>query len=73
MDSYDANLALEPCIRIPGAADYWHPLGDGLSPLLSGQTTPKKALDDTAAAWEEITNRHGQASQKALYLASSGS
>ncbi len=73
MDAYYANLALptqEPYLRIPGAADYWHQLDIRLSALLAGQTTPQKALDDTAAAWEEITNRYGREQQRALYLAS---
>jgi hypothetical protein len=30
-------------------------------------------LDDTAAAWEDITNRYGRDQQKALYVASFGS
>ena len=73
MDAYYANLALpvqEPYLRIPGAADYWHQLDIRLSALLAGQTTPQKALDETAAAWEEITNRYGRDQQKALYVAS---
>jgi multiple sugar transport system substrate-binding protein len=75
MDSYYANLALpvqEPYLRIPGAADYWHQLDTRLSALLAGQTTPQKVLDDTAAAWEEITNRYGREQQKKLYVASFG-
>ncbi|MGA3400562.1 MAG: extracellular solute-binding protein [Acetobacteraceae bacterium] len=73
MEAYYANLALpvqEPYLRIPGAADYWHQLDIRLSALLAGQTTPQKALDETAAAWEEITNRYGRDQQKALYIAS---
>ena len=76
MEAYYANLALpvqEPYLRIPGAADYWHQLDIRLSALLAGQTTPQKALDDTAAAWEDITNRYGRDQQKALYVASFGS
>ncbi len=73
LDAYYANLALpvqEPYLRIPGAAEYWHELDIRLSALLAGQVKPKDALDATAAAWEQITNRYGRDNQKALYRAS---
>jgi multiple sugar transport system substrate-binding protein len=73
MGAYYDNLQLpvqEPYLRIPGAAEYWHELDVRLSALLAGQTTAKAALDDTAAAWEAITERYGRDKQKALYLAS---
>jgi multiple sugar transport system substrate-binding protein len=38
--------------------------------VLAGQTQPKSALDDTAQAWERITERYGRDKQKKLYQAS---
>jgi len=57
-------------LRIPGAAEYWHELDVNVSAVLGGQKQPKAALDDTAAAWEKITDRYRRDKQKALYQAS---
>jgi multiple sugar transport system substrate-binding protein len=57
-------------LRIPGTAEYWHELDVNVSAVLAGQTSPKAALDTTAAAWEKITDRYGREKQKALYKAS---
>ena len=71
--AYYANLTLpnqQPYLRIPGAAEYWHELDVRVSAVLAGQTDPKAALDDTAQAWEQITERYGRDSQKKFYQAS---
>jgi multiple sugar transport system substrate-binding protein len=73
LGGYYDNLALntqQEYLRIPGAAEYWHELDVRVSAVLAGQTTPKAALDDTAKAWEQITERYGRDAQKKLYQAS---
>ena len=70
LQAYYENLTLpnqETYLRIPGAAEYWHELDVRVSAALAGQTTPKAALDETAQAWEQITERYGRDSQKKLY------
>ena len=57
-------------LRIPGAAEYWHELDVNISAACGGQKDAKAALDDTAAAWEKITQRYGRDKQQALYKAS---
>jgi multiple sugar transport system substrate-binding protein len=73
LDAYYQNLALpvqESYLRIPGAAEYWHELDVRVSAVLAGQTQAKAALDDTAKAWERITERYGRDKQKKLYVES---
>jgi multiple sugar transport system substrate-binding protein len=70
LEGYYANLTQpnqETYLRIPGAAEYWHEMDVRISAVLAGQTSPKAALDDTAQAWEQITERYGRDSQKKLY------
>lgn len=56
-----------PYVHIPGAAEYWHELDVRVSAVLAGQAAPKAALDETAQAWEQITERYGRDTQKKLY------
>jgi len=58
-----------PDIIIPGSAEYYDVLDYELTQALAGQKSPKEALDDTAAAWEEITDRLGRESQKQYWQA----
>ena len=70
LQAYYDNLSQpnqETYLRIPGAAEYWHELDVRISAVLAGQTSPKAALDETAQAWEQITERYGRDSQKKLY------
>ena len=70
LQAYYENLTQpnqETYLRIPGAAEYWHELDVRISAVLAGQTSPKAALDETAQAWEQITERYGRDSQKKLY------
>jgi multiple sugar transport system substrate-binding protein len=70
LKGYYDNLALpaqEEYLRIPGAAEYWHELDVRVSAVLAGQTAAKAALDETAQAWEQITERYGRDGQKKLY------
>ena len=46
-----------------GAAEYTQALDTNLQKVLSKQMSPEKAMADTAAAWEKITNRRGRAKQ----------
>ena len=59
------NLVLD--YRIPGAARYQQALDVGVSDALSGQKTPKAALDSVAAEWDKITNELGRAKQLNIY------
>ena len=43
-----------------------------LSAAMSGQKTSQEALDDTAATWEQITDRLGRDEQLSLYQAAIG-
>ncbi len=59
-------------LRIPGTFEYWDILDKNLSAAMSGGKTAKQALDDTAAAWEGVTDRIGRDKQKADYQAAIG-
>ncbi len=50
-------------LRIPGTFEYWDILDKNLSAAMSGEKSAQQALDDTAAAWEQITDRIGRDSQ----------
>jgi multiple sugar transport system substrate-binding protein len=53
-----------PCIlAIRGAREYTQALDQNLQKALTKQVSPAKAMADTAAAWEKITNRIGRAKQ----------
>lgn len=47
-------------LRIEGAPEYWDIMDKNLSAAMSGEKTAQQALDETAAAWEEITDRLGR-------------
>lgn len=59
-------------LRIPGTFEYWDILDKNLSAAMSGSTNAKQALDDTAAAWEQVTDRIGRDSQIRDYQAAIG-
>ena len=59
------NLVLD--YRVPGAARYQQAMDVGVSEALSGQKTPKVALDGVAAEWEKITNELGRSKQLNIY------
>jgi multiple sugar transport system substrate-binding protein len=61
-----------PYLRIRGTPDYWSVLDSELAAALSHRKTPAQALDDTAAAWEKITDRLGRQRQLELYRAAIG-
>ncbi len=50
-------------LRIRGTPEYWDIMDKNLSAAMSGDKTAKQALDDTAKAWEGITDRLGRAEQ----------
>ena len=58
-ENYNAPTILT-YLRIQGAPEYWDIMDKNLSAAMSGAKTAQQALDDTAAAWEEITNRLGR-------------
>ena len=53
-----------PCIlAIRGAREYTQALDTNLQKALTKQSSPAKAMADTASAWEKITNRIGRDKQ----------
>jgi len=66
---YDTFYApvMMPYLRIPGTFEYWDILDKNLSATMAGEFEAKQALDATAAAWEEVTDRLDRAEQLRLY------
>lgn len=58
-----------PDIIIPGSAEYYDILDYELCQALAGTKSPKEALDDAAATWNEITARLGKETQKKYWHA----
>ncbi|MGD9507675.1 MAG: ABC transporter substrate-binding protein, partial [Geminicoccaceae bacterium] len=56
-----------PYMRITGTQEYYDILDSNLSSAMSGAKTPQQALDDTAAAWEQVTDRLGRDKQLKAY------
>ena len=56
-----------PYLRIRGTPEYWSVLDTELAAALGGRKTAQAALDDTAAAWNEITDRLGRDQQLEAY------
>lgn len=67
-DNFNADTMLT-YLRIPGTFEYWDILDKNLSSAMSDQKTAEEALDDTAAAWEQVTDRLGREEQLKLYQA----
>lgn len=59
-------------LRIPGTFEYWDILDKNLSAAMSGAKSAKQALEETAAAWEGVTNRIGRDKQLEDYRAAIG-
>ncbi len=65
--AFQANFTaptMLPHLRIRGTAQYWAALDAELAAAMGGRKTAKQALDDTAAAWEGITDRLGREQQR---------
>jgi multiple sugar transport system substrate-binding protein len=59
-----------PCfLAIRGAREYTQALDQNLQKAITKQISPQKAMADTAAAWEKITNRIGRGKQIAAIKA----
>jgi multiple sugar transport system substrate-binding protein len=52
-----------PDIALRGASEYIDHLNINIQEANAGRKDPKKALEDTAKAWQEITNRLGRGGQ----------
>jgi multiple sugar transport system substrate-binding protein len=62
LDAYYNNFFAETMLtylRINGTEEYWRALDQNLSEAMVGRLSPREALDRTARAWDEITNRRG--------------
>jgi multiple sugar transport system substrate-binding protein len=59
-------------LRINGAEEYWRALDQNLSEAMVGRLAPQEALNRTARAWGEITNRRGLDLQLQQYQESIG-
>ncbi len=65
-DNFTAQTMLT-YLRIRGAPEYWDIMDKNLSAAMSGEKTAQQALDDTAKAWQGITDRLGRAEQLKAY------
>jgi multiple sugar transport system substrate-binding protein len=73
LETYNRVIDLNfPELRIPGGFEYYDTLDIAVQKALAGEATPKDALDEAAAKWEEITERFGRDEQKAKYAAAMG-
>jgi multiple sugar transport system substrate-binding protein len=70
-DTFYADTMLA-YLRIPGSFEYWDILDKNLSAAMSGELSAKEALDNTAASWEQVTDRIGRDSQLEDYQAAIG-
>jgi len=59
-------------LRIPGTFEYWDILDKNLSAVMSGSKKAQQGLDDTAASWEQVTERIGRDKQLKDYQAAIG-
>ncbi len=59
-------------LRIRGTQEYWSELDSEVGAALGGRKSAKSALDDTAAAWDAITDRLGRNQQLKDYQAAIG-
>jgi multiple sugar transport system substrate-binding protein len=59
-------------LRIRGTQEYWSELDSEVGAALGGRKSARQALDDTAAAWEAITDRLGRDQQLRAYQAAIG-
>lgn len=59
-------------LRIPGTFEYWDILDKNLSAAMAGEFSAQEALDLTAEAWEQVTDRIGRDSQLRDYQAAIG-
>ena len=70
LDAYYQNFnapTMLPYMRITGTQEYYDVLDSNLSSAMSGAKTPQQALDDTAAAWQQVTDRLGRDKQLKAY------
>jgi multiple sugar transport system substrate-binding protein len=70
-DTFTAPTMLD-YLRIRGTPEYWSVLDSEVAAALGGRKAAKEALDDVAAAWEEITDRIGREQQLEAYQAAIG-
>ena len=60
-------------LAIPGFSQYRDSLELGVSQALAGELSAQEALDQVAAAWEEVSDRMGgKEEQAALYAKTLG-
>jgi len=70
-DNFFADTML-PYLRINGTEEYWRALDQNLSEAMIGRLQPQEALNRTAKAWDEISNRRGRENQLKQYQESIG-
>jgi len=58
-DNFNADTMLT-YLRIEGAPEYWDIMDRNLAAAMSGAKEAQQALDETAASWQEITDRFGR-------------
>ena len=70
LQAYQATFnapTMLPYLRIQGTPEYWSVLDTELAKALGGRKSAQAALDDTAAAWNKITDRLGRDQQLEAY------
>jgi len=68
LDAINANLDKGfPDLLIPGSSEYMNALTYEITQVLAGTKDAKKALDDAAKAWNEITDNLDRETQKKLW------
>jgi multiple sugar transport system substrate-binding protein len=70
-DSYTHPNRIDD-LRIPGAGQYWILAEDAWTRAITGEIDAQTALDQAAAAWNDLTDQLGRENQLALYQASTG-
>ena len=74
IEAYGDNLFSFPTyqdfLRIPGTPAYWEALDVRLTEAVTGQSSPKEALDEVAQDWDVITDDLGRDEQLSIYQSS---
>ncbi|MEO1090208.1 MAG: extracellular solute-binding protein [Pseudomonadota bacterium] len=70
-ENFNAPVML-PYLRITGTQEYYDALDSNLSAAMAGSKSPEEALQDTAAAWEGVTDRLGRDGQLEAYRSAIG-
>jgi multiple sugar transport system substrate-binding protein len=71
-ENYFLGKVWLPNLRIPGTFQYVDALDEHLQEAITGQASPKEALERTAADWNDITEQLGREEQLKYFQADVG-